>query len=609
MWFGTDGGGAIAFRNGVFRNYTTSDGLPANVVFQVYEDSKGILWLATVNGLVRCDDERRSIFSTIDHRQGLPSTVIFDIVEDNNGVFWLTTPDGAIAIKRDELMRCADGTQQRILYSQYTKADGMSATECTGASKGFSTGGMIWLPTLNGVSVVNNRKIWSSTIAPAVYVERLIADGRIYTVYDSLWQRQTLHDKHDFTDSANVFLLSAGTRTLEIDYTGLSMTTPAKTSFRYMLEGFDSSWVDAGTRRKAFYTNLPPRLYRFRVLACNNDGVWSPYGDTLIMRVEPFFFQTWWFLLCCVLCGCGVLYLGYRYRIRALRRQQRALLTIVDERTSHIRSQNEEILRQQAVLEEQSRDIEIANGEIQERNAQLHATNLHLKELDETKNEVIRIVAHDLKNPLSGIILASSTVERYAERMSPSELAAQARKIRLVGARMSAIITDLLDTDALDSGKMSLTMEVRPLAPLVRAAVDEMRSQAEQKSIELVYDDGDNHHYAVLDERIFRQVIDNLISNAIKYSPSNTQTIVRVTVEGQNVRVEVQDEGPGISQEDMQKLFGKFARLSARPTGGENSTGLGLSIVKRLVEAMNGKVWCESEMGKGSTFIVELPAV
>jgi ligand-binding sensor domain-containing protein len=153
MWFGTDGGGAIAFRNGVFRSYTTSEGLPANVVFKVYEDSKGILWFATVNGLVRCDDERRSIFSTIDNRHGLPSTVIFDILEDNNGAFWLTTPDGVIAIRREELMRCADGTLKRLLYSQYTKTDGMSATECTGASKGFSTGDMIWLPTLNGVSI------------------------------------------------------------------------------------------------------------------------------------------------------------------------------------------------------------------------------------------------------------------------------------------------------------------------------------------------------------------------------------------------------------------------------------------------------------------------
>ena len=607
MWFGTDGGGAIAFRNGAFQSFTTSEGLPANVVFQVYEDSKGILWFATVNGLVRYDaDAHRNIFSTIDHRQGLPSTVIFDILEDNKGFFWLTTPDGALAINREELRRCADGTLQHLLYSHYTKADGMSATECTGASKGLSSGNTIWLPTLNGVCVVNSRKIWNNKIAPAVYVERVIADGRVFALYDSLWNQANSQTKVDI-ENTQILRLPAGTRSLELEYTGLSMSTPSKTSFRYVLEGFDSTWVDVGSRRKAFYTNLPPRLYRFRVLACNNDGVWSPLGAALLMRIEPFFFQTWWFLVCCVVFGCGILYIGYRWRIYSLQQQQRKLQAIVDERTSQIRSQNEEILRQQAVSDEQSRNIEIANSEIEERNAQLQAANLDLKELDELKNEVIRIVAHDLKNPLSSIILASSLIESYAERMTPAEVTDQVRKIRVVGERMSDIITDLLRIDALESGKIRLTMEICSLNPLVRAAVDEMRNQADQKNIQLVFSDEGSSCYALIDERVFRQVIDNLLSNAIKYSPLHTRAVISLIAEAQFVRLEVQDEGPGISPEDMQKLFGKFTRLSALPTGGENSTGLGLSIVKRLVEAMNGKVWCESELGKGSTFIVELP--
>ncbi len=105
------------------------------------------------------------------------------------------------------------------------------------------------------------------------------------------------------------------------------------------------------------------------------------------------------------------------------------------------------------------------------------------------------------------------------------------------------------------------------------------------------------------------QVIDNLISNALKYSPFDTTITIRVKAKSDNVRLEVEDEGPGISEEEMPKLFGKFARLSAQPTGGEHSTGLGLSIVKKMVEAMNGKVWCESEPGKGATFIVELPLI
>ena len=103
------------------------------------------------------------------------------------------------------------------------------------------------------------------------------------------------------------------------------------------------------------------------------------------------------------------------------------------------------------------------------------------------------------------------------------------------------------------------------------------------------------------------QVLENLVSNAVKYSPPGKNIFVRLKRHAEAVRVEVQDEGPGLSAEDQKKLFGKFARLSAKPTGGEHSTGLGLSIVKKMVEAMNGRVWCESELGRGATFIVEFP--
>jgi signal transduction histidine kinase len=112
----------------------------------------------------------------------------------------------------------------------------------------------------------------------------------------------------------------------------------------------------------------------------------------------------------------------------------------------------------------------------------------------------------------------------------------------------------------------------------------------------------------LVDPSLAVQVLENLISNAVKYSPPGKSIFVRLKKHAQGVRVEVQDEGPGLSAEDQKKLFGKFARLSAKPTGGEHSTGLGLSIVKKMVEAMKGKVWCESELGRGATFIVEFPA-
>jgi signal transduction histidine kinase len=159
----------------------------------------------------------------------------------------------------------------------------------------------------------------------------------------------------------------------------------------------------------------------------------------------------------------------------------------------------------------------------------------------------------------------------------------------------------------------------------------EYSPQATAKNILLHLDFQPASNLVITDQQAMIQVLDNIISNAVKYSPNDKQVFVRVlrhssVVSGRSsndtaqritneqltndfLRIEVQDEGPGISEEDMKKLFGKFARLSAQPTGGEHSTGLGLSIVKKMVEAMNGRVWCESELGKGATFIVELPQI
>jgi signal transduction histidine kinase/ligand-binding sensor domain-containing protein len=625
MWFGTDGGGVIAFRNGVFRNYTTSEGLPANVVFQVLEDSHGKLWFATVNGLARMDDERRGIFSAVGTKQGLSSAVIFDILQDNNDHFWLTTPDGVIMVSQKELEQCANGLIRTILFSRFTKADGMSATECTGASKAYFDAalGRAWFPTLGGVSVLDTRNVRRNTVIPAVYIEKITADNRVYSVYDSLLRisspmRQSLYSsplpsgtspRNADTRNADTITLPAGTRSIEFSYTGLSMMTPTKTRFRFRLEGFDTTWIDVGTRRKAYYTNLPPNVYRFRVIACNNDEMWNTTGMDVYVNIEPYFFQTWWFLLVCAVLFTGIVYALFLLRVWQLRAQKKALLHLVEKRTKHIREQNEEILRQQQVLEEQARNIEIANSEILESNAGLQLANAQLHEISAMKNEMIRIVAHDLKNPLSSIILSSSTLERYTEKMSSEEIVTQIRRIRLVGERMTKIITDLLDIDALDSGTMKLDIACHHLAPLVAETLEELSGLAANKQIILHFADYSHQRCTMIDKRAVQQIVTNLVSNAIKFSPSETRIFVRIWNESPTqIRFSVQDQGPGITPEDTLLLFKKFTRLSARPTGGEHSSGLGLNIVKRLVESMDGTVWCESEAGKGATFIVELPS-
>lgn len=266
----------------------------------------------------------------------------------------------------------------------------------------------------------------------------------------------------------------------------------------------------------------------------------------------------------------------------------------------------EHISHQQELLEEQAREIELANNELRMTNESLGEKNEELVELNKEKNEFLGIAAHDLQSPLGNIRLAAEMLLRYNDRMTTDKQHEMLAQIISIADRAFHVVKAILDVNAIERGQLPMLLQS---IELTRTAINEvalLMPQARNKNITIRYQASDAV-WAIADEALLQQILNNLLSNAIKYSPQNTTIVVRVRAMATTGRLEVQDEGPGISEEDKAKLFGKFTRLSARPTAGEQSTGLGLSIVKKLVEAMQGRVWCESELGKGATFIVELP--
>jgi two-component system, sensor histidine kinase and response regulator len=237
---------------------------------------------------------------------------------------------------------------------------------------------------------------------------------------------------------------------------------------------------------------------------------------------------------------------------------------------------------------------------------ELRQARERLRELNEEKDEFMGIAAHDLRSPLNAVKGYSEMV--LEDPALGRENAALMQRIHEAAARMAEMVQNLLDANRIERGEMKLNLAPTDLAPALNSVIEEQRSRAaaKQQTIHLEIEPGPAR--VLVDPSVAVQVLENLVSNAVKYSPSGREIFVRLQKHPAEMRVEVQDQGPGLSAEDQKKLFGKFARLSAKPTGGEHSTGLGLSIVKKMVEAMNGKVWCESELGRGATFIVEFPA-
>jgi ligand-binding sensor domain-containing protein/signal transduction histidine kinase len=289
LWVGT-AAGLSRLQNGAFRRDPLNNAVTAMTL-----DAQGTLWLGTNGGgLNRMRDGRVESFPS----RGLPRT-IYGMLEDGSGHLWLSAKTGIFEVA------IAGGA-----VTAYGTADGMNIRECSGGGHPAAwklADGSLWFATLDGVSVIDPAHAQENRVPPPVVIEKVLVNDR------------ALNPEGDLT-------LKPGTSRLEFQYAGLSFVAPQKVQYRYRLEGFERSWIEAGTRRAAFYTNLSPGHYRFQVMAANNDGVWSPTGASFGLRLLPHYYQTWWFYsalaLACLLLG----YLAYRWRVLQVEAQWTAVL-------------------------------------------------------------------------------------------------------------------------------------------------------------------------------------------------------------------------------------------------------------------------------------------
>lgn len=300
MWVGT-AGGLSTFSNGQWRNFTAEDGLPWDDVISLHEDSEGVLWIGTTSGLAYMASGE--IHSVRDADAALREPVL-GLSDDDGGWLWIATSNRILRINRRDLLkgRLAQGS-----IREYGIDDGLLQVGGVRRDRSVVNGGngRIWFSTDRGLSVVDWRKQRVDSPPAIAHIDGISSDGNPVAL-------------------TSATRIAPSPRRVVIDYTGLNLSAPDRVRFQYKLEGFDRDWTDSTAGREAIYTNLPPGSYRFAVKASNDDGLWNGPEAAIAFRIEPAFWETWWFQLLCALTVLYVALLFYRSRMSQITRQLNA---------------------------------------------------------------------------------------------------------------------------------------------------------------------------------------------------------------------------------------------------------------------------------------------
>ncbi len=524
------------------------ESLSHNVVRSICPDPSKpdtYLWIGTAGGGLNRFNTKTETFQHFREKDGLPNSVVYGILADEAGSLWMSTNKG--------LSRFDPVT---LRFRNFDENDGLQSNEFNSGAYFKSTRGELFFGGIHGFNYFVPDEIEDNPNVPEIVITGFKRLNRYESVRDSA---TVLRKAVSETDTLR---LSYRDNVVTFEFAALDFAAPSKNRYAYRMEGYNESWIEAGSIRSATYTNLPPGTYTFRVKGSNNDGVWNEEGTSLTVVVAPPWWRTWWAYLV-----YGVLILVVLVGMRRYEMGRIRLKNLME--------------------------IERVEAE-------------KLRELDRSKSRFFANVSHEFRTPLT---LTLGPLEDLRSglygTMSP-EMTEQVDLARRNAGRVLDLINQILDVARLESGRTPLRARRLDLGRFVKDLSQTFVPLAERKAMSFHVKVPAGPLVVYADSEHLEKALANLLSNALKFTPDGGTVRVTADRTGDTARVTVRDSGPGIPAEDLPLLFDRFHRVNESSTLAQPGTGIGLALAKELVDLHGGKLSAESEVGFGSTFTLTL---
>lgn len=568
LWIGTNGGGLNLVEKSIplkfhrlSRKTEIGKSLSSNVIYSIVEsvhnksDGETVLWIGTSAGLNKVTvsnsyKDYRELISNINikhytTRDGLPENIIKTVIEDSDGNLWISTNSG--------LSRFSPETNT---FSNYTSTDGIKNIEFNSGAATRLRNGLVFFGGTSGVDHFYEKNITQSDyVPPIVFTDFLIFNKKVNIGSDTpLPVNISAAEKIILPYSQNVF---------SFQFAALDYNSPNSIEYAYLIEGFDNDWIQSKNNRTATYTNLNPGNYTFKVKATNSDGFWVEVPASISLTIDSPWWRTYW------------AYAAYALIIIA------GLYLIRKTELNRSRLRNELKVRELEAIK--------------------------LKEIEKIKSRFFANLSHEFRTPL---MLIKGPAEQLAQR-NRNEGEEQIKLIQRNTEKLQNLIDQLLELTQLEAGSLLLKATKENVILFAKGIFYSFESLAKQKNIALVFNSKPEKIYAWLDGDKFEKILNNILSNAFKFTPDGGKISLNInehnSKSGDYVLLTVSDTGIGIPEDKLNKVFDRFYQVDDSSRRAYGGSGIGLALVKELIDLHKWDITVESEPGKGTQFSIKIP--